>query len=86
MAIVFPSVREAGLIAMERGGRKEIEGPSVDRGFLDDDLARPPLGKRNMLIASRKRRKTEKMDASGSLCSSSSTDCRKYLRRSSRPL
>ena len=76
MANVFPGVSVAGVIAVEMGGRNErgeswAGGRRFPGGLLgfDDD----PFGRRKMLKAILSRRNTEKMEASGSFCSSSST-------------
>lgn len=87
MATVFPGVREAGLIVMEMGeGNESEEWSWKGCGLSGETLGLLPLGRRKILQASRRRRKTEKIEASGSFCSSSSIDCRKYFSRSKRPL
>ena len=77
MATVFPGASVAGVIAVEMWGRNEREeswagGRRFPGGVLgfDDDA---PFGRRKMLKAILSRRNTEKMEASGSFCSSSST-------------
>ena len=66
-AIVVPGVSEAGLIVMEMGDMNEREeGFCTGRDDSDEGLDFAPLGKRKTLNARRRRRKMEKMDASGS--------------------
>ena len=70
-ATVFPGVRLAGVISMEMGGRnKGVESCTGGRGFSDGllGLAAEPFGRRKMLKARRRRRKAEKIEASGSFC------------------